>query len=95
MSPIIQKTLSENKKGGVKIFLIIIGLAFLCHSLTQLPKLMKNKQNKGKFFSADTRILVVKQEGKGSNLNLQNPYAFFSNVIIAIVLIGAGLLRHL
>lgn len=75
---------------------LVLGILLLFYSLAQIPAMIKRKHAVGHYFSADKRILVAKSENMGNNLNMQNKYAFFINLLCALLLIvyGTYLLFH-
>lgn len=70
---------------------IIAGIVILAWPLGTIPALRRNKEQTGAYFSKDPRIFVAKSANMGNNLNMQNKYAFWSEVIIGLILLGYGI----
>lgn len=73
------------------VLAILAGLVVLAWPLGTIPALRKNKKQTGAYFSKNPRIFVAKSTNMGNNLNMQNKVAFWSEVIIGVILISYGI----
>lgn len=72
----------------------IFGFLLLIYPLANVPALCKNKQQTGFYFSSDSRFMVIKELHFGNGLNMKNKYAFFANILLAVLLILLGVFAN-
>lgn len=78
-------------EGGVAVLAVFAGMVVLAWPLGTIPALLENKRKTGSYFSKDPRILVAKSTNMGNNLNMQNKWAFWTELVLGLILIGFGI----